>query len=179
MYEIHNPIANFTGNDELDLELLQIGISLAYIDLFSMILGLTSAKKAMKLILQRAMQSQQNNPSQQQDSEQQPKQESNQNKQQQNQQSQQKQQQNTQHPTPSEIAAFSSCLSLYATLLYTRISIIRFNEIYNKIQAGATNFSITSNLNITTGFIYSVIGSLLRTAGAIQRVDEEGKLTIL
>ncbi|EKQ52856.1 MULTISPECIES: hypothetical protein [unclassified Clostridium] len=171
MHEIHNPIAQFTGNDELDLKLIQIEISSAYIDLLSMILGLTSAKEAIGLILQRAMQSQQNNPSQQQDSEQHPKQESNQTKQQ--------QQQNTQHPTPSEIAAFSSCLSLYTTLIYTRVSIIRLNEIYNKIQAGTTNFSLTPNINITTGFIYSVIGSLLRTTGAIQRVDEEGKITIL
>lgn len=172
MHGLHNPIVQFTGNDELDFELIQIEISSTYIDLFSMILNLISAKGAIDLILQRAMKNQQNNSSE--DQQQAPQEQS-------KDQSQQKQQQqsSTQHPTPSEIAAFSSCLNLYTILIYTRVSFIRLNEIYNKILAGTTTFSITPNIYGTIGFIYSVIGTLLRTIGAIQRVDEEGKIIIL
>jgi hypothetical protein len=167
MHENYNATIHFlTGNDELDLQLLDIEISTAYIDILSTILGIISAVNAKQLIFERIMQ-QQNGQNQQ-----------NQNTQ--NQQNGQTQQQsNTSHPTPSEIAAFASCLGIYVIFSYTKVSFIRLNELYNSIQAGTTNFSITPNINITTGFVYSCIGTLLRTIGAIQRVDEEAQITIL
>ena len=176
MQENYNSTIHFlTGNDELDLELLNLEIETAYVDLLTTILGIISAAKAKQIIIQRLMQQpqsqsqqdQQNQKSQQQDQKQNHKNGQNQ------------QQSDTSHPTPSEIAAFASCLSVYAILLYTKVSFIRLNEIYNNIQSGNSNFSITPNINITTGFIYSSIGTLLRTIGAIQRVEEEAQITIL
>lgn len=89
------------------------------------------------------------------------------------------QQSDISHPTPSEIAAFASCLGIYVVLSYINFSFIRLYEVYNNIQEGNTNFTITPNINITIGFTYSCIGTLLRIIGAIQRVDEESQITIL
>lgn len=178
MQENYNATIHFlTGNDQLDIELLNIEIATSYIDLLSTILGIISAQKAKQLIIQRIIQQQQN---QQQPQNQQDQQQSQQG-QQQNQQNQQNQQQqpNSSEPTPSQIAAFASCLSVYTIITYTRISFIRLNEVYNNILAGTSNFSIGPNVSITTGFIYSSIGTLLRTVGAIRRVEEEAQITIL
>lgn len=165
MEENYNATIQFpTGNDLLDLQLLNIQISTSYIDLLAVILGLISAVKAKQLIIQRIMQQQQQNQQQQPG--------------QQNQQNQQ-QQPNSSEPTPSQIAALANCLGVYSILTYTRVSFIRLNEIYNSIQAGNSKFSIIPNVNITTGFVYSAIGTLLRTVGAIQRVEEEAQITIL
>ncbi|ABR35446.1 hypothetical protein [Clostridium beijerinckii] len=162
MQENYNATIHFlTGNDQLDLELLNIELQTSYVDLLATVLGIISAVKAKQIIIQRMMQQQQS-PSQQE---------------QQKQQNQQKS--DVQHPTPSEIAAFASCLGVYVILSYTRVSFIRLNELYNNIQSGKSNFSITPNINITTGFVYSCIGTLLRTVGAIQRVEEEAQITIL
>lgn len=165
MQENYNATIHFlTGNDQLDLELLNIELQTSYVDLLATVLGIISAVKAKQIIIQRMMQQQQS-PSQQE---------------QQNQQNGQNQQKSdVQHPTPSEIAAFASCLGVYVILSYTRVSFIRLNELYNNIQSGKSNFSITPNINITTGFVYSCIGTLLRTVGAIQRVEEEAQITIL
>ena len=168
MQENYNATIHFpTGNDQLDLELLNIELQTSYVDLIATILGIISAVKAKQIIIQRMMQQQQS-PSQQE---------------QQNQQSQQngqnQQKSDVQHPTPSEIAAFASCLGVYVILSYTRVSFIRLNELYSNIQSGKSNFSITPNINITAGFVYSCIGTLLRTVGAIQRVEEEAQITIL
>ncbi len=173
MQENYNATIHFlTGNDQLDLELLNIELQTSYVDLLATVLGIISAVKAKQIIIQRMMQQQQS-PSQQE-------QQNQQQDQQQNQQNGQNQQKSdVQHPTPSEIAAFASCLGVYVILSYTRVSFIRLNELYNNIQSGKSNFSITPNINITTGFVYSCIGTLLRTVGAIQRVEEEAQITIL
>ncbi|MZK51115.1 hypothetical protein [Clostridium beijerinckii] len=165
MNENYNATIHFlTGNDELDIQLLDIEISTAYLDILSTILGIISAIKAKQLLLEKIMQ-QQNCQSQQNS---------------QNQQSEQnKQQPNTSHPTPSEIAAFASCLGIYVIFTYTKVSFIRLREVYNNIQANTTNFTITPNVNIITGFVYSCIGTLLRTIGALQRVNEEAQITVL
>lgn len=190
--EFNNPTILLTGNDELDLELLQIEISAIYIDILSSILGLTAARKAEEIIIQRAMQSQQNNQNQQQNSQNQQQKSQNQRqksqknnngghkkkKNQQQTQSNQQGQNNVQHPTPSELASIASCLGVYTILIYTRVSFIRLNELYNNIQAGTTNFVLGPNINITVGFLYSVMGNLLRAIGAIQRVEEEAQITI-
>lgn len=187
MQENYNATIHFlTGNDQLDIELLNIEIATSYIDLLSTILGIISAQKAKQLIIQRIIQQQQNQQQpQNQQNQQQPQnqqdQQQSQQGQQQNQQNQQNQQQqpNSSEPTPSQIAAFASCLSVYTIITYTRISFIRLNEVYNNILAGTSNFSIGPNVSITTGFIYSSIGTLLRTVGAIRRVEEEAQITIL
>ena len=168
MQENYNATIHFlTGNDQLDLELLNIELQTSYVDLLATVLGIISAVKAKQIIIQRMMQQQQS-PSQQE-----------QQKQQNQQNGQNQQKSDVQHPTPSEIAAFASCLGVYVILSYTRVSFIRLNELYNNIQSGKSNFSITPNINITTGFVYSCIGTLLRTVGAIQRVEEEAQITIL
>ncbi|OOM75752.1 hypothetical protein CLPUN_31070 [Clostridium puniceum] len=145
---------NPSVNDELDLELIEISLSCLYIDLFSNILFIISTQKSKELIIQRIMQSQQN-------------------------QQQTESQQEVQHPTPTEIDAIASCLGIYTILIYTRISIIRLNELYKNIQEGTTDFTLGPNINITVGFLYSIIGNLLRTIGVIQRVKEEAEITIL
>jgi hypothetical protein len=183
----NNATIHLTGNDELDLELLQIEISATYIDIFSSILGLIASRQAEALILQRAMQSQQNGQSQQQNnkkntknSETQTQEKGKQQQAQSNQQNQNTgQQQNTQHPTPSELATFASCLGVFTILIYTRTSIIRIYELYNNIQNGTSNFTLGPNINITVGFFFSAVGTLLRTIGAIQRVNEEAQITIV
>ncbi|WP_017211024.1 hypothetical protein [Clostridium beijerinckii] len=173
MQENYNATIHFlTGNDQLDLELLNIELQTSYVYLLATVLGIISAVKAKQIIIQRMMQQQQS-PSQQEQQNQQ----SQQQDQQQNGQNQQKS--DVQHPTPSEIAAFASCLGVYVILSHTKVSFIRLNELYSNIKSGKSNFSITPNINITTGFIYSCIGTLLRTVGAIQRVEEEAQITIL
>ena len=182
----NNASVNLTGNDELDLELLQIEISATYIDIFSSILGLIAAEKAKELIIQNAASNAKKNQSQQNQNKNpnsangKTKKKNNNNTQNSNnsKQKQDSQQQQVQHPTPSEIATIASCLGVYTILIYTRVSIIRFYELYSQIQDGTSNFSLTPNINITLGFLYSVIGSILRTVGAIQRVDEEAQITI-
>lgn len=164
----YNGTIHLTGNDELDFELLEIERSAIYIDIFSIILGLTATRQAEELILQRAMEPQQNN-------------QQNQNKrrtQQQKNKSSKQNQNNVQHPTPSEISAIASCLGVYTELIYLKVSFIRLNELYNNIQRGNTSFSIGPNINITVGLLYSLIGRLLKTIGAIQRVNEEAQITI-
>ncbi|WP_238859343.1 hypothetical protein [Clostridium sp. YIM B02569] len=176
MQENYNATIHFlTGNDQLDLELLNIELQTSYVDLLATVLGIISAVKAKQIIIQRMMQQQQSPSQQEQQNQQNQQQDQHQN--QQNGQNQQKS--DVQHPTPSEIAAFASCLGVYVILSYTRVSFIRLNELYNNIQSGKSNFSITPNINITTGFVYSCIGTLLRTVGAIQRVEEEAQITIL
>lgn len=180
----NNASVNLTGNDELDSELLQIEISATYIDIFSSILGLIAAEKAKELIMQNAADNTKKNQAQQNQSKSSnyyKSKKKNNNKTQNsnnNKQGQGNQQQQVQHPTPSEIATIASCLGVYTILIYTRVSIIRFYELYSQIQDGTSNFSLTPNINITVGFLYSVIGSIIRTVGAIQRVDEEAQVTI-
>ncbi|OOM80904.1 hypothetical protein [Clostridium sp. BL-8] len=185
--EFNNATVNLTGNDELDLELLQIEISATYIDIFSSILSLIASQQAQELILQRAMESKQNQNKEQDQQQNKHKKHhkrrnSNHNKQQ-NQsnektQSNEQNQNNTQHPTPSEIATFASCLGVFTILIYVRISFIRLIEIYNNIQNGTTNFTILPNVLGTVGLSYSAIGNILKTIGAIKRVDEEGEIII-
>lgn len=189
--EFNNATVNLTGNDELDLELLQIEISTTYIDIFSNILSLIASRQAQELILQRAMESNQNqNQNQNMDQNQQQnrhkkhhkRRNSNQQKQrnQSNEQNQSNKQNknNVQHPTPSEIATFASCLGVFTILVSVRISFIRLIEIYNNIQNGTTNFTILPNVLGTVGLSYSAIGNILKTIGAIKRVDEEAEIII-
>lgn len=57
MQENYNSTIHFlTGNDELDLQLLNIEISTAYLDILSTILGIISAKKPKQLLLNSIMQ---------------------------------------------------------------------------------------------------------------------------
>jgi hypothetical protein len=91
----------------------------------------------------------------------------------------QQQQVNSSSPTPSEISAFALCLNIFTILIFTRIAFIRFNEIYDNIQSGNSQFSIIPNIYITTGFVISTIATLLITIGAIKRVNEEAQITIL
>ncbi len=153
----------FTGNDILDLELIEIEIAATYVDIFSSLLGLVAARQAEQVIIQKAMQPQQQNQQQNTNT---------------NQNQNQQQQDTTIHPTPSELGAFASCLGVFTILIYTRVSFIRLNEINDMIQKHQTNFTIGPNINITVGFLYSAIGNLLRTIGAIQRVKEESEITI-
>lgn len=187
--EFNNATVNLTGNDELDLELLQIEISTTYIDIFSNILSLIASRQAQELIYQRAMESKQKQNQNTDQNQQQNKHKkhhkrrnSNQQKQrnQSNEQNQSNKQNknNVQHPTPSEIATFASCLGVFTILVSVRISFIRLIEIYNNIQNGTTNFTILPNVLGTVGLSYSAVGNILKTIGAIKRVDEEGEIII-
>lgn len=187
--EFNNATVNLTGNDELDLELLQIEISATYIDILSSILSLIASRQAQELILQRAMESKQNQNQNKEQDQQQNKhkkhhkrrnsdQDKQQNQSNEKTQSNEQNQNNTQHPTPSEIATFASCLGVFTILIYVRISFIRLIEISNNIQAGNTNFTIIPNILGAVGLSYSAIGNILKTIGAIKRVDEEGEIII-
>ncbi|EKQ57453.1 MULTISPECIES: hypothetical protein [unclassified Clostridium] len=168
----------FTGNDILDLELIEIEIAATYVDIFSSLLGLVAARQAEQLIIQKAMQPQQQNQQQNTNTNTNTNQNQNQNQDQQQQNQDQQQQDTTIHPTPSELGTFASCLGVFTILIYTRVAFIRLNEINDMIQKHQTNFTIGPNINITLVFLYSVIGNLLRTIGAIQRVNEEAEIII-
>lgn len=65
MQENYNATIHFpTGNDQLDLELLNIELQTSYVDLIATLLGIISAVKAKQIIIQRMIQQQQS-PSQQ------------------------------------------------------------------------------------------------------------------
>lgn len=182
MQQNPNDYLNLTDDDKLELELIQISVSATYIDIFSIILGLIAAEKAQQLIFERAVNNtQQNNGNNKKNSNKNNKninhKNGDPNKNRNNNQKNQRKS-NNQGPTPAELSAIAACLGVYTILIYTRVAFIRLNQIYNQIQAGTTNFTLTPNINITTGFLYSVVGNLLRAIGVIQRIEEEAEIVV-
>lgn len=138
-----NISVHLSGNDKLDLELIQIEISQTLVYILANTIALISAALARQIIIQRASGIQ---PS---------------------------------DSKSSQLSALASGLGLLSNITLGEVAFVRLHETENNIQSGASTFSITPNVNITTGYLYSIIGSFLRTLGALQRVNEEAQITIL
>ncbi|MBK1811631.1 hypothetical protein JHL18_13485 [Clostridium sp. YIM B02505] len=80
---------------------------------------------------------------------------------------------------PTQLVVLSSSLALVGNIFLGEIAFARLRELQKNIQSGESNFSITPNLNITTGFIFSILGSIFKTIGVIQRANEQAQITIL
>ncbi|GFP76110.1 hypothetical protein [Clostridium fungisolvens] len=80
---------------------------------------------------------------------------------------------------PTQLVVLSSSLTLIGNIFLGEIAFVRLRELQKNIQSGESNFSLTPNLNITTGFMFSIIGSIFKTVGVIQRANEQAQTTIL
>lgn len=72
----------------------------------------------------------------------------------------------------NKLALDSTWLAVIAYLIYLIVSILRKNQIEQKIQSGTTNMSIIPNIIIVTGFIVSVLGGIIRIPAIQQRLAE-------
>ncbi|GKU24937.1 hypothetical protein [Clostridium folliculivorans] len=80
---------------------------------------------------------------------------------------------------PTQLVVLSSSLTLIGNILLGDIAYTRLRELEKSIRSGESNFSITPNLNITTGYTLSILGSIFKTVGVIQRSNEQAQMTIL
>lgn len=136
--------AHRTGNDILDLKLIDHEILAAFICIIAYIILIISAKQDREVILLREKGIQKPN-----------------------------------NLNPSELAAISSSLVLLSSLILGQIAFIRKDETANNILSGVSKSSIIPNINITNGYSLTIIGSVLKTLGAVQRAQEQKNITIL
>lgn len=133
-----------TGNDRLDLQLIQTEISTSLIVIFAYIIIIISGYQDRYIILQR-----------------------------------QRGIDASKFLHPTRLVILSNILSLYANLIFSNIARTRLIELEKSIVSGQSNLSITPNVNITAGFSFSIIASILKTVGAIQREQEQAQITVL
>jgi hypothetical protein len=72
----------------------------------------------------------------------------------------------------AEIVITSILLSVLSYLIFLKTAISRKNQVQQEIQTGASNASIAPNMIIIVGFIFSIVGALLRLMVAEQRLAE-------
>ncbi|GFZ29819.1 hypothetical protein CSC2_03450 [Clostridium zeae] len=133
-----------TGNDQLDLQLIQTEISTSLVVIIAYIIVIISGYQDRYIILQR-----------------------------------QRGIDATKFLHPTRLVIISNILGLYTNLIFRNIAQTRLLEVENSIASGQSNLTTTPNVNITAGFSFSIIASLLKTVGAIQREQEQAQITIL
>jgi hypothetical protein len=80
---------------------------------------------------------------------------------------------------PTQLVVLASLLSLIGNMLLGEIAYARLRELEKNIQSGESNFSIRPNLNITTGYVFTILGGIFKSIGVIQRSNEQAQTTIL
>ena len=81
--------------------------------------------------------------------------------------------------TPTEEAFDSILVSFVSTLLFAGVAFCRLDMICADILSGKSQRSLWPNLSISLGFIYSLIGQLLKYDGVLGRMEEQESITIL
>jgi hypothetical protein len=79
----------------------------------------------------------------------------------------------------TQLAALSSSLTLLSNAILENIAYTRLIEREQTIEAGTAQGTIIPNINITTGFRITLLGNSIKLIGAIQRLQEQGEITIL
>ncbi|WP_238885231.1 hypothetical protein [Clostridium sp. YIM B02551] len=133
-----------TGNDQLDLELIEREIQGTLISIIANLALIASATKNRQLILDRKKGIEPSNPLE-----------------------------------ATQLAALSSLLTLHAATILGEIAEIRLVEREQNIESGIAKGTITPNINITFGYKVVISGLVFRAIGALQRLQEEGEITIL
>lgn len=135
---------HLTGNDELDLELIEKEISGSILVIFAYIILIISADQARQSILENAEGMKSSSGSQ-----------------------------------SAELAAFGSGLVLLSNIILGEVAFARLKELQDSIEAGTSTLSIIPNLNISTGYSFTILGNMFKSLGAFQRVAEQAQTTIL
>lgn len=133
---------HLTGNDELDLELIDKEIQGCYIAIISYIILIASAKQDKLTILEESTGF-------------------------------------TPTSTATELAALSSYVALASSLILGEVAFERLNEIEKNIASGITNASILPNIEIANGYVFSIIGNMLKVSGTVGKVKEQANTSIL
>lgn len=133
---------HLTGNDELDLELIDKEIQGCYIAIISYIILIASAKQDRLTILEESTGF-------------------------------------TPTSTATELAALSSYIALASSLILGEVAFERLNEIEKNIASGITNASILPNIEIANGYVFSIIGNMLKVSGTVGKVKEQANTSIL
>lgn len=133
---------HLTGNDELDLELIDKEIQGCYIAIISYIILIASAKQDRLTILEESTGF-------------------------------------TPTSTATELAALSSYVALASSLILGEVAFERLNEIEKNIASGITNASILPNIEIANGYVFSIIGNMLKVSGTVGKVKEQANTSIL
>lgn len=81
--------------------------------------------------------------------------------------------------TATELAALSSYVSLTSSLILGEVAFERLNEIEKNIASGITNASILPNIEIANGYVFSIIGNMLKVSGTVRKVKEQANTSIL
>lgn len=81
---------------------------------------------------------------------------------------------------PSVTTAIASFLLFLNTIILANNAFVRLYKKKQDIINGKETDSIVPNINISTGFIFGIIGNSLRLLGSLQRASESGNnITIL
>ena len=81
---------------------------------------------------------------------------------------------------PSVTTAIASFLLFLNTIILANNAFVRLYKKKQDIINGKETDSIVPNINISTGFIFGIIGNSLRLLGALQKASESGdNITIL
>lgn len=81
--------------------------------------------------------------------------------------------------TATELAALSSYVALTSSLILGKVAFERLNEIEKNIASGITNASILPNIEIANGYVFSIIGNMLKVSGTVGKVKEQANTSIL
>lgn len=81
--------------------------------------------------------------------------------------------------TATELAALSSYVALTSSLILGEVAFERLNEIEKNIASGITNASILPNIEIANGYVFSIIGNMLKVSGTVRKVKEQANTSIL
>jgi len=81
--------------------------------------------------------------------------------------------------TPTEEAFDAILVSFISTLLFAGVSFCRLDMICSDILSGKCDQSLWPNLAISLGFVYSLIGQVLKYDGVVGRMEEQESITVL
>ncbi|MGV3026563.1 hypothetical protein ACED96_12670 [Clostridium thermobutyricum] len=81
--------------------------------------------------------------------------------------------------TATELASLSSYVALTSSLILGEVAFERLNEIEKNIASGITNASILPNIEIANGYVFSIIGNMLKVSGTVRKVKEQANTSIL
>ena len=79
----------------------------------------------------------------------------------------------------TQLAVLSSSLTLLSNTILEDIAYTRLIEREQNIETGTAQGTIIPNINITTGYRVTLLGNSIKLIGAIQRLQEQGEITIL
>lgn len=80
--------------------------------------------------------------------------------------------------SPNRLVALSNSLVLIAYIIFGNVADRRYVEIIESESIEDTPLTPTPNLNISKGYNIAIVGCIFKVLGAMQRVNEEGIITL-